>query len=136
MKDNWYNCLQNANTLILAFKLKIKENENKDIKVVYLKALNNFRKENVGISHEANSDEYDTPLENPTMEIPSSENSQNRDNLSSIQTTTSADYKNTKLPDTTFENTNNSSINSINPDTITSINLDTLYEMSSSKIVI
>ena len=84
VKDNWYNCLQNANTLIPAFKLKIKENENKDIKVVYLKALNYFRKENVGISHEANSDEYDTPLENPTMEIPSSENSQNRGNLSSI----------------------------------------------------
>ena len=129
MKDNWNNCLQNANTLVLAFKLKIKENENKDVKVVYLKALNYFRKENVGISHEANSDEYNTPLENPTMEIPSSENSQNRGNLSSKQTTTSEDYKNTKLPDTTFENTNNSSINSINPDTITSINLDTLHEI-------
>ena len=31
VKDNWYNCLQNANTLIPAFKLKIKENENKEI---------------------------------------------------------------------------------------------------------
>ena len=67
-----------------AIKLKIKENENKDIKVVYLKTLNYFREENARISHEANSNENDTPLEDPTMEIPSSENSQNRGNLSSI----------------------------------------------------
>ena len=76
VKDNWYNCLQNANTLIPAFKLKIKENENKDIKVVYLKTLNYFREENARISHEANSNENDTPLEIPIMEIRSSENSQ------------------------------------------------------------
>ena len=34
VKDNWYNCLQNADSLIPVFKLKIKENENKDIKIV------------------------------------------------------------------------------------------------------
>ena len=135
VKDNWYNCLQNANTLIPAFKLKIKENENKDIKVVYLKILNYFREENAGISHEANSNENDTPFKNPTMEIPSSENSQNRGNLPSIQTATSANYENTTLPDTTFENTNNSPIHSINPDIITSINPDTFPEISPSKFV-
>ena len=68
------------------------------------------------------------------MEIPS-ENSHKRGNLSSIQTATSANYENTTIPDTTSENTNNSSINSINPDTITSINPDTLPEISPSKIV-
>ena len=83
MKDDWYNCLQNVNTLIPAFKLKTKENENRDIKVVYLKTLNYFREENARISHEANSNENDTTLANPTMEIPSSQNSQNRGNLSS-----------------------------------------------------
>ena len=51
VKDNWYNCLQNTNTLIPAFKLKIKENGKKDIKVVYLKTLNYFREENTRISH-------------------------------------------------------------------------------------
>ena len=69
------------------------------------------------------------------MEIPSSENSQNRSNLSSIQATTYAKYENTKLPDITFENTNNSSINSTNPDTIVTINPDTLPKISPSKIV-
>ena len=83
VKDDWYNCLQNVNTLIPAFKLKTKENENRDIKVVYLKTLNYFREENARISHEANSNENDTTLANPTMEIPSSQNSQNRGNLSS-----------------------------------------------------
>ena len=135
VKDNWYNCLQNADSLIPAFKLKIKENENKDIQIVYLKTLNYFRKENARISHEARSNENDIPLENPTMEIPSSGNSQSRSNLSSMQTTTSAKYENTKLPDTTFENTNNSSINSTNPDTIVTINRDTVPEICPSKIV-
>ena len=83
VKDNWYNCLQNANTLIPAFRLKIKENENKDIIVVYLKTLNYYTEKNARISHEGNTNENDTPLGNPTMEIPSSENSQNRSNLSS-----------------------------------------------------
>ena len=36
VKDSWYNCLQNANILIPVFKLKMKQNENKGIKVVYL----------------------------------------------------------------------------------------------------
>ena len=129
------NCLQNANSLIPAFTLKIKENENKDIKFVFLKTLNYFREENVSISHEAKSNENDATLENPTVEIPSFENNQNISNLSSIQAATSANYENSKLPDTTFENTDNSSINSINPDTITLINPDTLSETSPSKIV-
>ena len=135
VKDDWYNFLQNADSLIPAFKLKIKENENKDIQIVYLKTLNYFRKENARISHEARSNENDILLENPTMEIPSSGNSQSRSNLSSMQTTTSAKYENTKLPDTTFENTNNSSINSTNPDTIVTINRDTVPEICPSKIV-
>ena len=134
VNNNWCNCLQNANSLIPTFKLKIKENENKDIKFAYLKTLNYFREENASISHEAKSNENDTTLENPTMEIPSFENNQNISNLSSIQTATSANYKNSKLPETTFENTNNSSINSINPDTVTLINPDTSPEISPSKI--
>ena len=69
------------------------------------------------------------------MKIASSENSQSKGNLSSIQTATSANNENTTLPDTTFENTNNSSINSVNPDTITLINLDTFPEISPSKFV-
>ena len=80
VKDNWYNCLQNADSLIPAFKLKIKENENKDIKIVYLKTLNYFR-ENARISHKASSNENDNSFENPTMEISSSENIQNRSNF-------------------------------------------------------
>ena len=136
VKDDWYNFLQNADSLIPAFKLKIKENENKDIKIVYLKTLNYFREENARISHEASSNENDNSFENPTMEISSSENSQNRSNLSSIQATTSAKCENTKLPDTTFEKTNNSSINATNPDTIVTINPDTLPEISPSKILI
>ena len=130
-------CSQTINTVKeeAAFnKLKtstnLKGNEKKDIKVVYLKTLNYFAEENARISHEANSNKNDTPLDNPTMEIPSSENSQNRGNLSSIQATTSANYEDTKLPDTTFENTNNSSINSINSDTITSINPDTITSIN------
>ena len=135
VKDNWYNCLQNANSLIPAFKLKIKENENKDVKFVYIKTLNYFREENASISHEAKSNENDATLENPIMENPSFENNQNISNLSSIQTTASANYENSKLLDTTFENTNNSSINSITPDRITLINPNTLPEISPSKIV-
>ena len=69
VKDNWYNCFQNPNTLIPAFKLKIKENENKDIKVVYLKTLNYFREENARLSHEANSNENGTHLENPPQKF-------------------------------------------------------------------
>ena len=68
------------------------------------------------------------------MEIPSCEESSNRTNLSSIQATTPANYENTKLPDTTFENINTPSINSINPDTITSINSDTLPEVYPSEL--
>ena len=85
--------------------------------------------------HEASSNENHNSLENPTMEISSSENSQNRRNLSSIQATTSAKYENTKLPNTTFVNTNNSSISSTNPDTIVTINPDSLSEVSPSKIL-
>ena len=134
-KDNWYNCLQNADSLIPEFKLKTKENENKNIKIVHLKTLNYFREENARISHEASSNENDNSFENPTMEISSSENSQNRSNLSFIQATTSAKCENTKLPDTTFEKTINSSINATNPDTIVTINPDTLAEISPSKIL-
>ena len=65
VKDNWYNCLQNADSLIPAFKLKIKENENKDVKIVYLKTLNYFRDENARISHEFSSNKNDNSLENP-----------------------------------------------------------------------
>ena len=135
VKDNWHNCLQNAYSLIPAFKLKIKETENKDIKFVYVKTLNYFREENASISHEAKSNENDTTLENPTMEILSFENRQNISNLSSIQATTSESYENSKLLDTALENTNNSSINSINSDTIILINPNTLPEISPSKIL-
>ena len=135
VKDNRYNCLQNADSLIPAFKLKIKENENKDIKIVYLKTLNYFREANARIPHEASSNENDNSLENSAMEISSSENIQNRSNLSSIQATTSAKCENTKLPDTTFENTNNSSINSTKQDTIVTINPVTLHDISPSKIL-
>ena len=86
-------------------------------------------------SHEASSNENHNSLENPTMKISSSENSQNRKNLSSIQATTSAKCENTKLPNTTFVNTNNSSISSTNPDTIVTINPDSLSEISPSKIL-
>ena len=135
VKDDWHNCLQNAYSLIPAFKLKIKENENKDIKFVYVKTLNYFREENASISHEAKSNENDVTLENPTMEILSFENRQNISNLSSIQATTCASYENSKLLDTALENTNNSSINSINSDTIILINPNTLPEISPSKIL-
>ena len=118
--------------MIPAFKLKIKENENKDIKIVYLKTLNYFREANTRIPHEASSNENDNSLENSAMEISSSENIQNRSNLSSIQATTSA---NTKLPDTTFENTKNSSMNSTKQDTIVTINPVTLPDISPSKIL-
>ena len=56
--------------------------------------------------------------------------------LKTVQTAkTSAKCEKKKLPGTTLENTNNSSINSTNPDTIVTINPDTLPEISPSKIL-
>ena len=70
------------------------------------------------------------------MDISSSENIQNRSNLSSVKAIIPTKCENTKLPDTTFENTNNSSINSTHPDTTVTISPVTLPEISPSKILV